>query len=87
IMLPNSEPMTQAAIRRMIKENVDAAIAVKRARQANAENDARRSRPVKGFVELLRWFKKTESVFRISESADGKKVKFAATTLQGPALT
>nr|GFC07589.1 hypothetical protein [Tanacetum cinerariifolium] len=40
-----------------------------------------------GAVELQRWFEKTESVFRISECAEGKKVKFAATTLQGPALT
>ncbi|GKA13318.1 hypothetical protein Tco_0692964 [Tanacetum coccineum] len=38
-------------------------------------------------VELRRWFEKTESVFGISECAKGKKVKFAATTLQGPTLT
>ncbi|GKA42494.1 putative reverse transcriptase domain-containing protein [Tanacetum coccineum] len=31
--------------------------------------------------------RKTESVFRISECAEGKKVKFVAATLQGPALT
>ncbi|GJW68654.1 putative reverse transcriptase domain-containing protein, partial [Tanacetum coccineum] len=49
-MPPKSIPMTQAAIRRMIKENVDAAIATERARH-------------------------------------GKKVRFAAATLQGPALT
>ncbi|GJW57867.1 putative reverse transcriptase domain-containing protein, partial [Tanacetum coccineum] len=41
----------------------------------------------KGDVELRRWFEKTKSVFRISECAEGKKVKFVATTLQGPALT
>ncbi|GJS69560.1 hypothetical protein Tco_0702401 [Tanacetum coccineum] len=40
-----------------------------------------------GAVELLRWFKKTESVFGINECAEGKKVKFAAATFQGPALT
>ncbi|GJR83997.1 putative reverse transcriptase domain-containing protein [Tanacetum coccineum] len=40
-----------------------------------------------GAVELRRWFEKTESVFGISECAEGKKVKFAAATLQGPALT
>ncbi|GKB76066.1 hypothetical protein Tco_0942961, partial [Tanacetum coccineum] len=40
-----------------------------------------------GAVELRRWFEKTESVFGISECAKGKKVKFAATTLQGPTLT
>ncbi|GJY62162.1 putative reverse transcriptase domain-containing protein [Tanacetum coccineum] len=40
-----------------------------------------------GAVELQRWFKKTKSVFGISECVEGKKVKFAAITLQGPALT
>ncbi|GJT45167.1 hypothetical protein Tco_0953882 [Tanacetum coccineum] len=38
-------------------------------------------------IELRRWFEKTESVFGISECAEGKKVKFAAATLPGPALT
>nr|GEX75448.1 reverse transcriptase domain-containing protein [Tanacetum cinerariifolium] len=73
IMPPKSAPMTQAVIRRMIKDYVDAAIAPVRARQANVGNDARGSGPVR--VELLRWFEKTESVFGISECAQGKKVK------------
>nr|GEZ72836.1 putative reverse transcriptase domain-containing protein [Tanacetum cinerariifolium] len=42
---------------------------------------------VKGAVELQRWFEKTESVFEISECAEGKKVKFAAAILEGPTLT
>ncbi|GJV75727.1 hypothetical protein Tco_1507311 [Tanacetum coccineum] len=90
-MPPKSTPLTEAAIRRMIKESVDAAIAAERARHANVGNDARCNpatfHGTEGVVELLRWFKKTESVFRISECAEGKKVKFVATTLQGPALT
>ncbi|GJX84868.1 hypothetical protein Tco_0335642 [Tanacetum coccineum] len=40
-----------------------------------------------GAVELYRWFKKTKSVFGISECAKRSKVKFAAATLQGRALT
>ncbi|GJR39686.1 putative reverse transcriptase domain-containing protein [Tanacetum coccineum] len=100
-MPPKSAPMTQAAIRRMIKESVDAAIAAERARQANVKNDASGSGTVRGqdttpairectfagfmkcnpaafhgvegAVELRRWFKKTESVFEISECAEGKK--------------
>ncbi|GKD05552.1 hypothetical protein Tco_1180526, partial [Tanacetum coccineum] len=112
-MPPKSAPLTQAAIRRMIKESVDATIAAERDRHANAGNDARGSGPVKGQdaapavcectfagfmkcnptafhgtegdVELLRWFKKTESVFGISECVESKKVKFTAATLQGPA--
>ncbi|GKE35584.1 hypothetical protein Tco_1454906, partial [Tanacetum coccineum] len=115
IMPLKSAPMTQAAIRRMIKESVDATIAAERARQANVRNDASGFGPVRGqdiapairectfagfmkcnpavfcgvegVVELRRWFEKTESVFEISECAEGKKVKFVAATLEGPALT
>ncbi|GJV66294.1 putative reverse transcriptase domain-containing protein [Tanacetum coccineum] len=71
---PSSVPLTQAAIRRMVKESFNAAIIVERARQANVGNDARGSRSVGGAVELRRWFKKTESVFGISECTEGKKV-------------
>nr|GEV60673.1 putative reverse transcriptase domain-containing protein [Tanacetum cinerariifolium] len=115
IIPPKSTPLTQTAIRRTIKENVDVAIAAERARQTNVGNDARGSGPVrgqddapavrdctfagfmkcnhiafhgtKGAVELLRWFEKTESIFGISECAEGVKVKFAAATLQGHYLT
>ncbi|GKE69925.1 hypothetical protein Tco_1527997, partial [Tanacetum coccineum] len=114
-MPPKSAPMTQAAIRRMIKESVDVAIAAERARQSNVRNDASGYGPVRGqdtapdvrectfagfmkcnptifhgvegAVKLRRWFKKTESVFEISECAEGRKVKFVAATLEGPALT
>ncbi|GJZ60898.1 putative reverse transcriptase domain-containing protein [Tanacetum coccineum] len=48
IMPPKSAPMTQAAIRRLIKENVDVAIAAERARHANVGNDARGSGPARG---------------------------------------
>ncbi|GJS20005.1 putative reverse transcriptase domain-containing protein [Tanacetum coccineum] len=44
-------------------------------------------RGVEGVVELRWWFEKTESVFEISECVKGKKVKFVAATLEGPALT
>ncbi|GJV14037.1 putative reverse transcriptase domain-containing protein [Tanacetum coccineum] len=43
-----STPMTQAAICRMIKESVDAAITDERARQANVKNDASGFGPVRG---------------------------------------
>ncbi|GJX11680.1 hypothetical protein Tco_0201539 [Tanacetum coccineum] len=86
-MPPKSAPLTQAAICRIIKESVDVVIAAERARHANVGNDARGSEHVVRAVELRRWFKKTKSVFRISECAEGKKVKFVAATLEGPALT
>nr|GEW20324.1 reverse transcriptase domain-containing protein [Tanacetum cinerariifolium] len=48
IVPQKSAPLTQAAVRRMIKESVNAAIAAERARHANAGNDARGSGPVRG---------------------------------------
>ncbi|GKE40717.1 putative reverse transcriptase domain-containing protein, partial [Tanacetum coccineum] len=115
IMPPKSAPMTQAAMRRMIKESVDAAIAAERERQAKVKNDASGYGPARGrdtapadrectfagfmkcnpivfrgiggATELQRWSEKTKSVFGISECAENKKVKFAAATLEGPALT
>ncbi|GJR71725.1 hypothetical protein Tco_0084090 [Tanacetum coccineum] len=48
IMPPKSAPMTQVAIRRMIKESVDVAIAAEQARQVNVRNYASGSGPVRG---------------------------------------
>ncbi|GJT01510.1 putative reverse transcriptase domain-containing protein [Tanacetum coccineum] len=45
IMPPKSAPMTQVAMRRMIKESVDAAIVVERERKAKVGNDASGSGP------------------------------------------
>nr|GEX05325.1 reverse transcriptase domain-containing protein [Tanacetum cinerariifolium] len=41
-------------------------------------------RGTKGAVELLRWFEKTESVFRISECAEGRKVRGLETVNRMP---
>ncbi|GJR37143.1 putative reverse transcriptase domain-containing protein [Tanacetum coccineum] len=79
-MPPKSAPMTQAVVRRMIKESVDAAITAEQARHVNDGNHARA-------VKLRRWFEKTKMTFGISEYVEDKKVKFAAATLRGPALT
>nr|GEY48182.1 putative reverse transcriptase domain-containing protein [Tanacetum cinerariifolium] len=48
IMPPKSAPLTQAAIRRMIKDNVDVVIAVERARQGNVRNKDSGSRLARG---------------------------------------
>ncbi|GJY86376.1 hypothetical protein Tco_0500402 [Tanacetum coccineum] len=45
---PKSQPMTHAAIRQMIKESVDVAIAAEQARQVNVRNYASGSGPVRG---------------------------------------
>ncbi|GJS42812.1 putative reverse transcriptase domain-containing protein [Tanacetum coccineum] len=80
-----SAPMTQAAICRMIKENVDADIAAERARHANVGNDARGSGPARGQDAAPAARECTFSGF-MNDCAEGKKVRFAAATLQGPAL-
>ncbi|GKA28239.1 hypothetical protein Tco_0714407 [Tanacetum coccineum] len=90
IMPPKSAPLTQAVVRRMIKESVDAAIAAERARHANSGNDARGSGPVRGQdaapavhgCNFARFMKCNPIVFH-----EGKKVKFDAAILEGPALT
>nr|GEU40904.1 hypothetical protein [Tanacetum cinerariifolium] len=81
IMPKKSAPMTQAAICRMIKDSVNAAIAAERARKANARNDGSGSGPVRGqdAAPAVR-----ECTFA---SAEGKKVKFTVATMEGPALT
>ncbi|GJV30246.1 putative reverse transcriptase domain-containing protein [Tanacetum coccineum] len=84
-MPPKSAPMTQAAICRMIKENVDAAIATERARHANVGNDVRGSGPARGQDAAPAARECTFSGF-MNDCAEGKKVRFAAATLQGPAL-
>ncbi|GKB61898.1 putative reverse transcriptase domain-containing protein, partial [Tanacetum coccineum] len=49
-MPPKSEPLTQAVVRRMIKESVDVAIPAEQARQANADNNSSGSRQARGQV-------------------------------------
>ncbi|GKF05127.1 hypothetical protein Tco_0035795, partial [Tanacetum coccineum] len=83
-MPPKSAPLTQATIRRMIKNSVDAAIAAKRARHANAGNDAGGSgsvrcqdaAPVVRECTFAGFMKSNPTAFH-----EGKKVKFAAATL------
>ncbi|GJZ75850.1 hypothetical protein Tco_0640315 [Tanacetum coccineum] len=74
IMPPKSTPMTQAAICRMIKESVEVAIVAEGARKENVRNNASGSGPVRGAVELRRWFEKTESVFEISECVEDEAI-------------
>nr|GEV32751.1 hypothetical protein [Tanacetum cinerariifolium] len=73
-----SAPLTQAAIHRMLKENVDTIIAAKQARQENVRNDASGSDQLGVRMSHL--------LFVSALLLEGKKVKFIAATLQGPAL-
>ncbi|GJZ98167.1 putative reverse transcriptase domain-containing protein [Tanacetum coccineum] len=83
-MPPKSAPMTQADIRRMIKESVDAAIAAERVRQANVKNDASGYGLVRGYdiTPAVREF-----TFAGFMKCNPIKVKFDAATLEGSALT
>ncbi|GJZ60360.1 putative reverse transcriptase domain-containing protein [Tanacetum coccineum] len=85
-MPPKSAPLTQVVVHRMIKESVDVAIVVERARQANPRNKARGSGPVKGQDAALVVRECTFAGF-MNECAEGKKVKFVVATLKGLALT
>ncbi|GJW29302.1 putative reverse transcriptase domain-containing protein [Tanacetum coccineum] len=90
IMPPKSAPLTQADIRRMIKESVDAAIAAEWARHANAGNDARGFGSVRGQDAVPAVRECTFAGFMKCNPTpfhEGKKVNFAAATLQGHALT
>nr|GEZ46304.1 hypothetical protein [Tanacetum cinerariifolium] len=74
----------------MAKESVDAAIAAERARHANARNDARGSGLVRGHDAAPAVRECTFAGFMQCNPTtfnEGKKVKFSAVTLQGPALT
>nr|GEX43508.1 hypothetical protein [Tanacetum cinerariifolium] len=82
VLVKDEEP----AIRRMIKENVDVAIATERARQANVRNDASASGPVMG-QDATPVVRECTFVGFMKCNHAGKKVKFSVATLQGPALT
>nr|GEX35011.1 hypothetical protein [Tanacetum cinerariifolium] len=84
-MPPKSTPMTQASIRQMIKDSVDAAIVTERARQANVRNDASGSGPARGQDAAPAIRECTFAGFM--KCNPGKKLKFAAAILEGPALT
>ncbi|GKD84515.1 hypothetical protein Tco_1355669, partial [Tanacetum coccineum] len=53
IMSLKSAPLTQAVVRRMIRESADVVIAAKRAKQANARNNASGSGQARGQVTTL----------------------------------
>ncbi|GJY43174.1 putative reverse transcriptase domain-containing protein [Tanacetum coccineum] len=89
IMPPKSAPLTQAAIQRMIKESVNAAITTERVRQANVRNDASGSGQARGQVTAPVVQECTFAGFMKCnpDNFRDKKVKFVAATLRGPALT
>ncbi|GKG37779.1 hypothetical protein Tco_0457002, partial [Tanacetum coccineum] len=75
--------ITQAAIKKLVSDRVVAPLAQDHTTRGNTNG----ADGPDGAVELCCWFEKTESVFSISECAKRNKVKFAAATLQGRALT
>ncbi|GJW95014.1 reverse transcriptase domain-containing protein [Tanacetum coccineum] len=67
--------MTQAVIKKLVTDSVPAALEAQAATMA------------KGAVGLIRWFKRTESVFSCSKCAKENKVTFATGTLTDDALS
>nr|GFA22197.1 putative reverse transcriptase domain-containing protein [Tanacetum cinerariifolium] len=87
IMPSKSAPMTPAAIRRMIKDGVDTAIAAERARQANVRNDGSGSGLARVLKELsnyeddfrkLRVFSRSMNVPRARRMVEPERVKVDA---------
>nr|GEV62227.1 reverse transcriptase domain-containing protein [Tanacetum cinerariifolium] len=89
IMPLKSAPLTQAAVRRMIKESIDAAIAAEWERQANDGYNASRSGQARGQVNASVVRECTFAGFMKCnpDNLCDKKVKFAAATLRGHVLT
>ncbi|GJU84956.1 putative reverse transcriptase domain-containing protein [Tanacetum coccineum] len=93
IMAPKQ--MSQAAIAKLVSDEVAKALAADRATRnatgagglATWKCGPTQFHGKEGAIELCRWFEKMESTFGISECAERSKVKFAAATLQGRALT
>ncbi|GKB05165.1 reverse transcriptase domain-containing protein [Tanacetum coccineum] len=100
--------MTQAAIEKLVLDNVTTTLEIQVANMANIDNTTRpREAPVakqcsykefmscqpinfkgaEGVVGLIRWFKRTESVFSRSNYTEDYKVKFATGTLTEESLS
>ncbi|GKD10083.1 reverse transcriptase domain-containing protein, partial [Tanacetum coccineum] len=80
--------MSQAAIRKLVADSVAAALEA----QAATMEEFMSCQPfnfkgIKGVVGLIRWFKRTESVFSHSNYTEDCKVKFATGTLTEEALS
>ncbi|GKC40419.1 putative reverse transcriptase domain-containing protein [Tanacetum coccineum] len=97
IMHPKSAPMTQAERQAKVRNDASRSGPMRGQNTAPAVRDCTfdgfmKCNPtvfcgIEGAIELRRWFEKIESVFGIHECSEGKKVRFAAATLEGPALT
>nr|GEY92270.1 reverse transcriptase domain-containing protein [Tanacetum cinerariifolium] len=91
--------LKQSCHRRLVTQRVNAALEAERAGRVNKGGRGEGSNaneiggqdrvpPVRKWaIELCRWFEKSEMVFSISDYTERNKVKFAAATLQGRALT
>ncbi|GJT96542.1 hypothetical protein Tco_1092060 [Tanacetum coccineum] len=87
IIMPHKQ-MSQAAIAKLFADEVAKALATDHAtRNTTGTGGPGNVGGAEGAIELCRWFEKIESTFKISEFDERNKVKFAAATLQGRALT
>ncbi|GJT12423.1 hypothetical protein Tco_0859465 [Tanacetum coccineum] len=78
--------VTNAQRQAMIYQGVTAALA---ARDANRNGDDSHTSGIgtEGVVELIQWFERMETVFRISNCSVENQIKFSTCTLLAGALT
>jgi hypothetical protein len=93
---PETPAMTQAAIRKLVRDSIAEALEVERAEVAARREciwkDFKISDPIKfkgteGAVALIRWFEKTENLFLMCGCPDVSKVKFATGMLLDEAMS
>nr|GEV52136.1 hypothetical protein [Tanacetum cinerariifolium] len=74
----NPQPtLTQESVDQLVRDGI----------KADTRAERERFHGTEGAVGLVRWFKKIENTFEISECVKGKKVNFSTATLHGRALT
>ncbi|GJS81260.1 hypothetical protein Tco_1017185 [Tanacetum coccineum] len=78
--------VTNAQLQAMIDQGVTAALAARDANR-NGDDSHTSGTGTEGVVELIQWFERMETVFRISNCPVENQVKFSTCTLLAGALT
>nr|GEW54370.1 putative reverse transcriptase domain-containing protein [Tanacetum cinerariifolium] len=80
--------VTDAQLKALIEQGVAKALAARDAdKNRNGDDNHVSGTCTKGVVELTQWFKKMETVFRISNCSVENQIKFSTCTLLGSAIT
>ncbi|GKE56280.1 hypothetical protein Tco_1495465 [Tanacetum coccineum] len=79
--------VTNAQLQAMIDQGVNAALAARDATRNGDDSHTSGTGGTEGGVELMQWFERMETIFRISNCSVENQIKFATYTLLGVALT